>query len=87
MEFKIGQKVRIKRWNDMPEDVFTNWGLPSYIGEVGKILRKTTSGGYAVCFSEKQYGLLGPPEAFYFSQELEPLIKVGEQLLFDFIKE
>jgi len=78
----------------MPEEWLSNWDDPSYIGETGVILRiiyrpgRTNNNikGFDVCFPKKKWDKY-PPEAFYFKQELEPVVKVGEQLTFNFMNE
>ena len=73
--FQIGQKVRIKQWLDMPQDIYDAYSEPENIGEVGEIVLKTKK-GYNVLFTKSK--------CFYLLQELEPIIKAGEQLmLFD----
>lgn len=87
LKFKVGDKVHIKVWNDMPLEVVDNWGEPSYINETGIIIRHNPQ-GYDVSFpSLPKCGFRDPPEAFYLPQELELVVKIGEQLLFDFAKE
>ena len=89
MKFKIGQKIRIKKWLDMPQCLQEKWGEPAFIGKVGEVLKENnieSTNGYDVCFPEKKGNLKNTPPAFYFPQELEPLVKIGEQLLFSFME-
>lgn len=85
MKFKIGQKVRVKQWVGMPQDIMGRWGLNTHIGEVGFITQKNPysgdDNGYDIKIKNKKDSF------FCLEQELEPFIKVGEQLLFNFIKE
>ncbi len=88
MKFKIGQKVYIKTWFDMPPALIDGWGnitMWNTEGEVGIIDKdKGLIDGevaYDIKLSTSKYRQL------VFEQELEPVIEVGEQLTFDFIKE
>lgn len=83
MKFKKGQKVRVKVWEDMPQDLYGTWGKARNIGEIVIIEGVNTFGGgnytgYDIAFD---YG----ETTCYFEEELEPVIKVGEQLLFAFM--
>ena len=84
-KFKIGQKVRIKEWVDMPEEVLVDMGIACHIGDVGTIVRDIgTHKGY------KAYDVrteIAKHNLFCFEGELEPLIKVGQQLTFSFMEE
>ena len=81
-KFKIGQKVRIKEWKNMPEELYNTWGRAVCVGQIVTIegLAPTDCDGYDVVF-ENGGG------AFYLYGELESVIKVGEQLLFSFMEE
>lgn len=85
MKYKIGQKVRIKEWVDMPEGIQDDWGTLT-IGDIGNV-------GTIVAIEEHQgssyivniYGLEGEDFGKYgrnvLEGEIEPLVKVGQQLL------
>ena len=85
MKYKVGQKVRIKQWVGVPEGLYSKWGTNEHVGCVGVVVRedRTAMGyrAYNVKTKEKKY------DFFCFEEELESVIKVGEQLLFDFAKE
>ena len=84
MKFKIGQKVRIKEWIDMPKEVLANMGTACHIGDIGIVVKRIgTHWGYItydVKIETKEHDL------FCFEGELELLVKVGEQLMFDFME-
>lgn len=77
--FKVGDKVRIKQWLDMPEDVLDTWGdgsrLAGRIGVIEFINTCFSTDGYDVIIDGDKYA------TFCLPQELESLVKVGEQLL------
>jgi len=78
--FKVGQKVRVKQWLDMPEDLQAGYGMNvCKIGEVGTIVNildvEISVNSYDVIFENNEYPM------FFLEGELEPDIKVGEQLL------
>ena len=76
MKFKIGQKVRVKVWEDMPQDMQDRYGTNRYAGQVGVILQYFTEDmGWDVKTENEKYSF------FCLEQELEPVIKIGEQLL------
>jgi len=80
--FKVGQKVCTKQWINMPSIVEESYGehtIPlGAIGTVKQFLGKELDiNSYDVIF-DKTISLY---PLFVFEQELEPLIKVGEQLL------
>lgn len=88
MKFKIGQRVRIVGWVDMPEDVRGVFILTPaiFIGKEVIIYKSTVELGkraYEVDFVDK-----GIKESGYllFEKELEPVIRVGEQLMFEFMR-
>jgi len=80
MKYKIGQKVRVKEWVDMPEELLANWGRNCLVGHVGVIVEYTNN-GYDVMIGNDKY------PAFCLQGEIEPLIKVGQQLVFPFVEE
>ena len=85
MKFKNGQKVRVKVWEDMPWDLYDLWGYAKRVGVIATIEGINTFSsdfysGYDVEFEDKS-------SACYFEEELESVIKVGEQLLFSFMEE
>ena len=79
--FKIGQKVRVKQWFDMPQKIRNVYLISPtlFVGEDVIICKLTTELGeraYEVDFiSKEEEGYL------FFEKELEPFIKVGEQLM------
>jgi len=77
--FKVGQKVRTKQWLDMPEDVLAVWGsgsrLAGKVGVVESINNSFNTKGYDVILGKDKYA------TFCLPQEIEPLIRVGEQLM------
>jgi len=79
IKFKVGDKVRIKQWLDMPERLQYDYGINTYnIGGIGVIdkIEEVYDGIniYKVIFNEND---IIPA----FEPELEPFVKVGEQLL------
>lgn len=82
MRFKRGQKVRIKDWVDIPQNVRDTWGTNVYVGKVGFISEVNPGGttGYDVKMKGNKY------PAFCLEQELELLVRIGEQLMFNFMK-
>ncbi|GAF96599.1 unnamed protein product [marine sediment metagenome] len=84
MKFKIGQKVRVIKWLDMPLSLINKWGTNTHVGEVGVIIQQNPfSGdeGYDVKKKENKYSF------FCLEEELELLVKIGEQLEFEFMLE
>lgn len=79
MKFRIGQKVRILQPS---EEHCSRYGKPMNIGVVGKIIKwdPKDEWAYTIKFNSGE-------ELPYFELELESIFKVGEQLLFDFMKE
>lgn len=80
MKFKIGDKVRVKEWVGMPDELKERWGLNMHIGDEGTIWMESYSvedgyKGYDIKAKDSRYAF------FCFEGELEPLVKVGEQLL------
>ena len=85
MKFKVGQKVRVKEWVDMPENVISMYYCTPSIA-IGKLV--------VICESCKELDeqayqtnyLDGADQGYlFFEEELEAIIRVGEQLLFDFM--
>ena len=83
MKFKVGQKVRVKEWSNMPEWVLVYWGMNGHVGNVGVVVRANDTmdryNAYDVKTENSRY------DFFCFEGELESIIKVGEQLLFGFM--
>ena len=77
--FKIGQKVRVKEWKDMPQEIEENWGISECTGEIGIIKsqkeKEEGHNAYDVKLDNNKYS------GFYFEEELESIVKIGEQLL------
>ena len=89
MKYKVGQKVCIKQWLDMPQDIQDSWGENTVgIGATAVIsfVIGLSQGiaTYKVLFDKSG---IAKGELFVFEPELEPLVKAGEQLVFNFIKE
>ncbi len=83
MKYKIGQRVLILE----PSEGHSNQhGCPLNIGDKGIITRYngTQLYPYRVDFKSKG-GVIYSHD--YFDCELEPLVEVGEQLVFEFMKE
>lgn len=87
MNFKVGQKVRVIDWVDMPKNVKDCY-CKNYqkIGDVGTIINIPESvfhmSFYDVIFEGEIY-----PRGF-FEKEIELSIsRVGEQLLFSFMED
>jgi len=81
MKFKIGQKVRVKDWNEMPERVISMYHCtPSTaIGKIVVISENCIELGeqaYQTNYTDGE-----EQDYLFFEKELESLIKVGEQLL------
>lgn len=83
MKFKVGQKVRGIKWQNMPEDMQDSFGINicglEKVGIVENILDVYDGiRSYDVLFDGNKHPV------FIFESELEPFVKVGEQLmLFD----
>ena len=82
MKFKKGQKVRVKVWEDMPQYLSDTRGYAKCVGDIVTIQAYTLTpcDGYDVIFEDGSSG-------YYLWEELEPVIKVGEQLLFSFMND
>lgn len=78
MKFKIGQKIRIKQWLNVPEELTAEWGKNYYAGHIGVIESENGTAGVEA-YDVKPDG--NKTSVFCLKEELEPLIKVGEQLL------
>ena len=86
MKFKVGQKVRIVKWLNMPQDMVEKWGINlPHIGEVGIIEEQNFDGKPGIAYNVKRKG--AKYAFFCFEEELESIIKVGEQLEFVFMSE
>lgn len=86
MKFEKGQKVRVKKWLDMPQDSQDAYGCNIIkLGEIGTILKfvgdAVETDDYDVIFEGDKYPV------YLFGPELESAIAVGEQLLFSFMSE
>ena len=80
MMFKTGQKVRVVRWADMPQEVTEIYDENMRrIGEVGTIVRIKKAvmhiNFYGVIFEDDIYPI------WLFEKEIETLVKIGEQLM------
>lgn len=84
MMFKVGQKVRIKQWLDMPQGMMNKWGIANDVGCIGIIIMEKENrdgyNAYDIRAENSKY------DNFYFEEELEPLVRIGEQLLFKFME-
>jgi len=78
--FKIGQKVRIKEWFDMSLKLQDSYGINSYAIGVTGIVQRCNGTKYS---SINSYDIIlsNDKSHFAFEPELEPVVKVGEQLL------
>jgi len=87
IKFKVGDKVRIKQWLDMPEELKYNYGMNTYgigyVGIVDKFVEQTKNvNGYDIILNIDHFLDKGANRHhFAFEPELEPFVKVGEQLL------
>lgn len=86
MKYKVGQKVCVVSWEDMPQDVMNSHCMnTSRIGEIGtivKLLRQEMGiNAYDIIFEDNKYPV------YLFEPEFESVVKAGQQLLFDFYKE
>jgi len=83
--FKVGQRVRVIQWSDMPEELRESWGILTYhIGDMGTITKaKETYCNVNVYELESES--LGGWALMVLEPEIEPFVRVGEQLLFDFM--
>ena len=80
-KFKIGDKVRVKTWFEMPQYVQGSWGMLTRC--VGDIL---TVYAFDVDFEGiNVYNLSN--DLLVLEPEIEPIIKKGEQLVFNFMRE
>ncbi len=86
-KFKIGQKVLVKVWYDMPQDIQDGWGILTRC--IGNILTVVAIGEKYknINLYELEGKAVGEMGLIVLEPEIEPIIKVGEQLLFDFVKE
>lgn len=80
-KFKIGQKVRIKQWFDMPQNLQDYYGTNSFdIGKVGEVIdfagETEDINMYNILIINDNYTNLA------LEPELESLVRIGEQLLF-----
>ena len=84
-KFKVGDKARVIEWIDMPQELQDSYSINACkIGEIGTIIRLLAEEldieSYDIIFEGDKYPI------FLFGEELEPCIKVGEQLTFSFMK-
>ncbi len=87
MKYKIGQKVRVI---EPSKKLCDERGRPFYIGHIGLIRGFEERAGYYPIFVEFDIGLSEGKKKVkhnYFEDELEPIIQIGEQLVFEFMKE
>lgn len=82
MKYKIGQKVRVVEWLDMPVEIRDAWGINSrcigFIGTIASCHGKNFGiNTYDIKFDKEieKYPL------FVFEYEIEPVLRKGEQLL------
>lgn len=80
MKFKVGQKVRGIKWQNMPQGMQDSFGINICgLGRIGVVKRvlDTYDGqrSYDIIFDSNRHPV------FIFESELEPFVKVGEQLL------
>lgn len=89
MKFKVGQKVRVKQWLDMPETIQDDWGtLSDGIGNVGTIviIEEHQGSSYIINIYKLEGKDFGKYGRNVLEGEIEPLVKVGEQLTFEFME-
>ena len=85
-KFKVGDKARIIKWLDMPQELQDSYSINIMrIGEIG-IIKRVLEEEYdnTICYDVLFNGNIYP--VFLLEQELESIIKVGEQLTFSFMK-
>jgi hypothetical protein len=75
MKFKIGDKVRVVKWDELPDIYYR----PCYIGMVGTIYGIKDRHEHPFYIKDNYDNFI---DSFY-PQELELLIKPGQQLEFD----
>lgn len=84
-KFKIGQKVCVKEWLDIPEELLVDWGIVAHIGDVGIVVKENAMVSKHNTYDVKTKS--SKSDFFCFEDELEPVIKIGEQLVFNFMEE
>ena len=79
--FKVGQKVRVKQWLDMPQDLQLKWGILTRC--IGEVLTITATGeSYEdIPLYELQDSPVWDWGLIVLEPEIEPVIRLGEQLL------
>lgn len=85
-KFKVGDRTHVIKWLDMPQELQDSYSINIIrIGEIG-IIKRVLEEEYdnTICYDVLFNGDIFP--VFLFEQELEPVIKVGEQLTFNFMK-
>lgn len=87
MKFKIGQKVRIVQWKDMPQQIEDDFGINTkHIGEIGTIeklcdLMDGETGYEGINLYNVLFDNPTDSQRNLFEQELESVVEVGEQLM------
>jgi len=85
-KFKVGGRVHVIKWLNMPKIMQESYGTNTMrIGEIG-IIKRVLEEEYdnTICYDVLFNGDRYP--VFFFEQELESTIKVGEQLTFGFME-
>lgn len=86
MKFKVGQKVCVVEWLNMPSDAKASYGINTYkVGNVG-FIRSIKKMMYGVCTYKVAFDKHLGNDLFAFEGELESIIKIGEQLMFEFMR-
>ena len=83
-KFKVGQKVHIKEWIDMPKEVLADMGTACHTGDIGIVVKLI--GIYKGYITYDVKTETEKHTLFCFEGELKSLVKVGEQLMFDFME-
>ena len=89
MKFKIGQKVRVISWYDMPEEIQVGYGINTIgignSGRIDKVVEKYHGlNVYNVVFEGDVLDKSGDAlwnQRNLFESELEAIIEKGEQLM------
>jgi len=82
--FRVGQEVRVVSWEDMPQDVIFSFCMnTNRVGEIGTVVKllgqEMGINAYDIIFKGNKYPI------YFFENELESIVKVGQQLLFSFM--
>ena len=89
-KFKVGDKVRVKQWLEMPQSIQDSWGaLTRCVGEVSTVIKLD---GNFQGINLYELSDITDGDGFccnltVLEPEIELIIKKGEQLVFDFMKE